>query len=205
MRTKRSQYFESQRRNAADLRQCDYPGCTANAEYRAPKSRESLNEHYWFCIDHIREYNSAWNYYEGLSEVEVEESIRNDVAWGRPTWRLGGRAQEAKVRTAFDAFAEAFGLFEEGDDPRAQADAPPPAERAAIDRALRMLDLRWPTSMDAVRTRYKQLVKQLHPDANGGDPEAEERLKRINQAYSVLKTSALARPRSDEKAAAGAA
>lgn len=187
------------------MRPCDHPGCTEHAEYRAPKSRDSLSEYYWFCMEHIREYNSAWNYYEGLSEVEVEKSIRNDVAWGRPTWRLGGGASEHKVRNAFDAFAEAFGLFEEGEDRTAHADAPPPGERAALDRALRMLGLRWPTSMDEVRARYKQLVKQLHPDANGGDPEAEERLKRINQAYSVLKTSVLARPRTDAKAAAGAA
>ena len=34
-------------------------------------------------------------------------------------------------------------------------------------------------------------MKQLHPDANGGDKEAEERLKLINQAYSTLKHSTL--------------
>jgi len=29
-------------------------------------------------------------------------------------------------------------------------------------------------------------VKRFHPDANGGDKTAEERLKRINQAYTFL-------------------
>jgi curved DNA-binding protein CbpA len=31
------------------------------------------------------------------------------------------------------------------------------------------------------------LAKQHHPDATGGDKQAEERLKDINRAYSLLK------------------
>ena len=145
-------------------------------------------------MDHVREYNRTWNYYEGLSEEEVEDSIRNDVAWGRPTWRLGAGAREDRVRSAFDRFSSKFGLFEDGD---VGSEAPPPGPRGEVERALRMLDLRWPTTIEEVRARYTQLVKKLHPDANGGDPEAEERLKRINQAYSVLKNSALARPKAE--------
>jgi pimeloyl-ACP methyl ester carboxylesterase len=33
-------------------------------------------------------------------------------------------------------------------------------------------------------------VKQLHPDANGGDTSAEEQLKLVNQAYGTLKAAA---------------
>ena len=40
---------------------------------------------------------------------------------------------------------------------------------------------------DEVKTRYKQLAKQHHPDANNGDRDAEERLKTINQAYAALR------------------
>ena len=36
--------------------------------------------------------------------------------------------------------------------------------------------------------RYIELVKRLHPDANGGDKTAEDRLKLVNQAYTTLKT-----------------
>jgi curved DNA-binding protein CbpA len=41
-----------------------------------------------------------------------------------------------------------------------------------------------------IKKRYKTLAKQLHPDANGGDKSAEERLKVINLAYSTLKNCA---------------
>jgi len=49
------------------------------------------------------------------------------------------------------------------------------------------LQLGWPLTIDELKTRYKQLAKKLHPDANGGDREAEDRLKTINAAYAMLR------------------
>jgi len=40
--------------------------------------------------------------------------------------------------------------------------------------------------LTGLKARYKELAKRLHPDVNGGDAEAEERLKRINLAYATL-------------------
>jgi curved DNA-binding protein CbpA len=42
-----------------------------------------------------------------------------------------------------------------------------------------------------VKARYKTLAKRLHPDANGGDKVAEERLKLVNHAYTILKNSVI--------------
>jgi len=53
---------------------------------------------------------------------------------------------------------------------------------------LATLGLSWPTTLAAVKTRYKELAKRHHPDANGGDRAAEERLKTINLAYATLRT-----------------
>jgi DnaJ-class molecular chaperone len=39
-----------------------------------------------------------------------------------------------------------------------------------------------------VKSRYKELVKRLHPDANGGDRSREERLQEIIKAYGYLKS-----------------
>jgi curved DNA-binding protein CbpA len=44
-----------------------------------------------------------------------------------------------------------------------------------------------PLTPARLKARYKELVKLHHPDANGGDKGAEERLKLINQAYATLK------------------
>ena len=60
-----------------------------------------------------------------------------------------------------------------------------PAERNAMG----VLELSWPLTRAVVKSRYKELVKIHHPDANGGDREAEEKLKEINAAYSTLRAS----------------
>lgn len=194
MKPRREQYFDDEMGQPQAERVCDHPGCSSTGQYKAPKSREQLDEYFWFCIDHIREYNASWNYYAGLDEEEVERSVRADICWGRPTWSLGGRGGRAFARAAARGFRDDFNLFAE-DEAAAAFDHVPPAERVEIRKSLRALDLDWPCTIDEVRVRYKELAKKLHPDANGGDAAAEERLKRVNQAYSALKTSALARPR----------
>ena len=193
MNARREKYFETEFGAARTHRVCDHEGCDRPGEYRAPKSRDKLDEYYWFCLDHVREYNTAWNYYAGLDEEEVEECVRKDICWDRPTWSLGGRGARAFVKTASRGFRDDFGFFDE-EKAEAEVEHVPPAERMQIRKSLRVLDLEWPCTIDEVRNRYKQLAKTLHPDANGGDPDAEERLKRVNQAYSQLKTSSLARP-----------
>jgi len=49
-----------------------------------------------------------------------------------------------------------------------------------------LLDLHPPLTTDAVKARYKELVKRHHPDANGGDKASEEKFKQINQAYETI-------------------
>jgi len=71
-------------------------------------------------------------------------------------------------------------------------EVPPEEEPTAEETALAVLDLTPPATLAEIKQRYKALVKRLHPDANGGDTAAEERLKLVNQAYSMLKTAALA-------------
>jgi curved DNA-binding protein CbpA len=52
-----------------------------------------------------------------------------------------------------------------------------------------LFDLQPPLTLIGLKSRYKELVKRHHPDTHGGDRDAEERLKEINQAYSTLKAS----------------
>jgi hypothetical protein len=80
----------------AGLRQCDAPGCREPGEHRAPKSRDRLEDYYWFCLDHVRSYNKQWNYYEGVSPEELEQAIRRSTTWDRPTWPLGAAAAYRK-------------------------------------------------------------------------------------------------------------
>ena len=56
---------------SANLRVCEHPGCAEAGEFRAPRSRENLNQYRWFCLEHVREYNSKWDFYAGMSEDEI--------------------------------------------------------------------------------------------------------------------------------------
>ena len=180
-------------------RSCDHPDCTASGTYRAPVSRARLHEYYWFCIEHIRDYNRNWNYYSGLSDADVEKLIRQDYVGHRPTWPLGQRnARLHNMWTDDDKVEILFDLdggnpsYKNKADPKRQAGSTSPISMSHDESlALNQLDLRWPVSFEEVRGRYVQLVKRLHPDANGGNARAEEKLKRVNHAYSTLKKSSL--------------
>jgi DnaJ-domain-containing protein 1 len=168
-------------------RLCDHPGCEAGGDYRAPRSRLQLDLYYWFCIEHVRAYNTAWNYYAGMSESEIEQEIRRDTVWQRPSWRLGARHGPAFAAHVRDP----FGLYNGSAGSDGHRSRPEPGTRAAsaCDQALAVFDIEPPFTPVRLKSRYKVLVKLHHPDAHGGDKAAEEKLKIINQAYATLKAS----------------
>jgi len=174
-------------------RVCDHPDCVAGGDFRAPKSRLHLRDYYWFCLEHVRAYNAAWNYYAGMSDNEIEAEIRSDTVWQRPTWRLGDRhgpGYTARVRDAFGVFS-AGGHGARGDRRERERPDREAVRRAlsAQEQALAVFEIEPPFTPVRLKARYKALVKLHHPDAHGGDKMAEERLKIVNQAYATLKAS----------------
>ena len=164
---------------------CDYAGCTAEGLYRAPKSRDRLNDYFVFCLDHVRNYNQSWDYYRGMSQDEIEAHIRFDTVWQRPSWPLGNFGLNAH-RDPLDEIRDGFGLFGKKREEKRAAHQDWVA-RSPEEKALQLLGLKPPPVFAEIKARYKELVKRFHPDANGGDKGAEEQLKLINQAYSTLK------------------
>jgi curved DNA-binding protein CbpA len=169
------------------VRVCDHPDCVNGGDFRAPKSRLNLRDYYWFCLEHVRAYNAAWNFYAGMSASEIEAEIRHDTVWQRPSWRLGDRhgpAASARLR-------DPLGVFGNGaNHARGQSTGRSEAERrmlSARDQALAVFAIDPPFTPSRLKARYKALVKLHHPDAHGGDKAAEEKLKVINQAYATLK------------------
>ena len=166
-------------------RPCDWPDCHRQGLHRAPRSRDDLENYFWFCLDHVRMYNKAWNYYKGMSEEEVEADLRNDTVWHRPTWPLG-EAGRAFTFAGGGMFAR-FGIFGRPGNGR-PASRPRRPETPEV-RAMKVLDLEPPVSVATVKARYKVLVKRHHPDATGGDKESEEKFKLINNAYRTIMDS----------------
>ncbi len=155
---------------------CAAPDCAEPGQFRAPEDREHLNSYVWFCLEHVRAYNAAWNFCAGMSDDEMEAEIRRDTVWRRPSWRLGAW-RNFRVHDPFD-------LFEDGG-----GGAPPPGAAAANGEeaaALALFELDATADTAAVKARYKELAKRLHPDSTGGDKAAEEQLKDVNRAYATL-------------------
>jgi hypothetical protein len=174
------------------VRPCDHQGCEGTGSYPAPRGRDDLRSYYWFCLDHVREYNRAWNYYAGMTAEEVETHVREDVVGWRPTWPMGMNAR-FDPRSAH-GFRDPFGFFAEGSEAedrrfrRGTAEPPETEGRKTPERrAYALFGLEPPVTLARLKARYKELVKRHHPDANGGDKAAEEKLKLINVAYGFLK------------------
>lgn len=163
------------------------PGCHGHGEHKAPKDR-SLNEHYWFCFDHVREYNAAWDYFSGMNAQEVEAQILNSIYGDRPTWRydVDGAATEALKRAAWQTYH-----FTDKEPPRESAGTNSTAANPNTPEheSLAIMGLEPPVTLPEIKTRYKELAKKYHPDYNPGDKKAEDLLKSINMAYTILKLS----------------
>jgi len=162
------------------------PGCQEAAHYRAPRSPRTLHSYYWFCLEHVRDYNRSWDYFREMRPDQIEAYRHSVNTWHRPTWRMGvnGHARASSVRWGSDS--DPFGLFDEDGNPFDQITEPQPRVDKVVAKALATLELAPLATAQDVRTRYKALAKKYHPDLNGGSKAAEERLKEINQAYSSL-------------------
>ena len=161
------------------MRICAAEGCRAEAHYRAPRSRDALRDYIWFCLEHVRAYNRSWNYYEGLQGAALEAEIRRATTWERPSWKF------ATGKPAEEMFDDPLGLFDTDRERRANHRTLTPEER----RAWKTLRMEPVSDLDQVKQQYKTLAKANHPDINGGDAAAEERLKEINLAYDLVRRS----------------
>ncbi|MEL7027528.1 MAG: J domain-containing protein [Pseudomonadota bacterium] len=170
-------------------RRCDHKGCDQVGQYRAPKSPDDLDEFFWFCKDHVREYNLKWNFFEGATEAELAEQFDKDRVWERPTKPFGkpGEEQRAWSRLGVEDAHQILGenaTLNPGKSVTGTRKLPP-KERKAID----ILEAKDHWTKAEIRKQYKSLVKDLHPDMNGGNRADEDRLQEVVWAWDQIKDS----------------
>lgn len=183
---------------AADAPTCQWKGCDQPGAHRAPKGRAREGEFYLFCAEHVRQYNASYNYFEGMNDREVE-NFQTEARYGhRPTWKLGENAWSGDGRrgTSQDEMrgfaahrssnAQNFHAFR-ANQARAEARRPQRRLKPLERKSLETLGLGDSARRDDIKARFKALVKQHHPDANGGDRGSEDKLREIIQAYNYLK------------------
>jgi curved DNA-binding protein CbpA len=173
---------------------CQWDGCEKPGVHRAPVGRNAEGQYFVFCFEHVKDYNKGYNYFSGLSDTEVARYQKEAVTGNRPTWSMGvnknakwsptmnqARTGAAKLRDplGFAGWRMNGGKHEESGRDRKLK----PLEGKAFET----LGLAANATSSDIKSRYKDLVKKHHPDANGGDRGSEERFREVIQAYQLLK------------------
>ena len=173
----------------SEMPRCDRAGCQAAGVYLAPMGRTREGQYFSFCLDHVREYNASYNYFAGMSEEAVARYQRDAVVGHRPTWSMGvNRAARRRGEAGDNGFEDRLGLFGgRGFRPRPET----PRHGRRVLNALATLGVEETADAATIKARYKDWVKRLHPDANGGDRSSEGKLREIIQAYNCLKSARL--------------
>jgi hypothetical protein len=179
--------FHGRVEGAAD--RCAVPGCRAPGEYRAPLTASDFDgpgDWRWLCLDHVREHNAKYNYFEGMTPGEIEAAQSPIAGWERQTraFSLAGADPGpawSDFRDPLDAISARFR---------------PGVARRETSRftgeerhALGTLGLREDVDLHAVRKRYSELVRRYHPDRNGGDRSHERQLGEVLAAWQKLKVA----------------
>ena len=175
-------------------RLCSEPGCKEVGEFRAPPgegARADFNgpgQWRFLCLDHVREFNARYNFFNGMSADEITAQQRPYAGWERET-RAFSAAPGATPRWAdfvdpLDAIQARYGSGRQA----ARKDGKPLSDGER--RALRVLGLDADVDRRALRQRYSELVRRYHPDRNGGDRSHEQALQQAIEAYQTLKGAA---------------
>ncbi len=183
----------------ADVPDCAWEGCDQPGIYKAPKGHRFEGEYHHFCLDHVRHYNTAFNFFADMTEKEREKHLyTTSQTDGRPSWGLGSKpgAYNGPRMPKKDPNAQAKRFS----DPlhiwaryaRHNARGPQPERAIKLNendrRAFEQLGFKTSAKSEEIKRAYKALVKIHHPDANGGDKSSEERLRSIIAAYTHLKS-----------------
>ena len=191
----------------ADTVACDSPGCKQPGLYRAPKGRGAEGQYWRFCLEHVRQYNAKYNYFNGMSDDAVAAFQKDAIIGHRPTWSMGvkgagsagggasanGRRRASKSGVARDwEYSDPLGVLRaEGGGQRRRVEPERPRYSGPVRQALDVLGLDETADAATIKATYKSLVKRFHPDAHGGDRSYEERLRDIIRANDTLKAAGL--------------
>lgn len=148
-------------REAVNVRICDRHGCDEPGDCPAPKAPNSP-ERWYFCQRHAAEYNSKWDYFEGLDKAEK-----------------AARAKSEQAESAGYAEAQHYGWAGSGDGSRSADEM----------RALEVLGLESDADFTAIKKAWREKAKLVHPDVKPGDKDAAAEFQKLQLAYEVLKAA----------------
>jgi hypothetical protein len=167
---------------------CAVPGCAERGEFKAPLQPANFDgpgAWRFLCLDHVRQHNAKYNFFEGMSPDEISDAQSPLAGWERPGRKFAANGADPPPRWSdfadpLDAIAMRFGR---------RGDAAPARFDKAQRQALSVLGLGEDADRHGLRQTYSTLVRRYHPDKNGGDRSHEARLRAVIEAYQLLRKS----------------
>ena len=162
---------------------CDWKNCKEIGAYKAPIEKDNSKKYRLLCLNHIKEFNKNWNYFENMNDHEIEFFIKSDLTWHKTTKKFGSSDNFFNILWN-NALNDKFNFFKEEK-----------INHSSISRkfnekdkdAFRIMGLELNADWSIIQKKFKTLVKKFHPDRNSGNKEFENKLKKITLAYSHLK------------------
>ena len=161
---------------------CEWSNCKEIGKHKAPIEKDNSKNFKWLCQDHVELFNSKWNYFEGMSQKEIENFLKSDLTWHRPTQKFGSSDNFFNILWN-NALSDKFKIFNENGRMNIGNKNLCEKDKDAFGIMGLELSADWTT----IQKKFKTLVKKFHPDKNSGSKKYEDKLKKITLAYSHLK------------------
>ena len=162
---------------------CEWENCKESGDFKAPLERDNAKNYRWLCEDHIKLFNKNWNYFDGMGQNEIENFVKSDLTWHRPTQQFGSADNFFNILWN-NALSDKFNFFKQEKIINNLNNR----QLSEKDKdAFRIMGLEFNTEWPLIQKKFKMLVKKFHPDRNSGNKQFEDKLKKITLAYSHLK------------------
>ena len=161
---------------------CEWENCKVIGEFKAPTEKDNSKNFKWLCEDHIKLFNKNWNYFEGMSQNEIENFLKSDLTWHRPTQKFSSVDNFFNILWN-NALSDKFKIFEKENPVHIYNEKLCERDKDAF----RIIGLKFDADLTVIQKKFKTLVKKFHPDKHSGNKKYEDKLKKITLAYSHLK------------------
>ena len=162
---------------------CEWENCEESGKYKAPLEKDNSKNYKWLCKEHIIFFNKNWNYFDGMSQNEIESFLKSDITWHRPTQKFGSSDNFFNILWN-NALSDKFNFFKEEKISESFSNR----NLSEKDKdAFKILELEFNANWTQIQKKFKTLVKKFHPDRNSGSKKFEDKLKKVTLAYSHLK------------------
>ena len=162
---------------------CEWENCKEIGSYKAPVEKDNSKNYRWLCEKHIVSFNKSWDYFDGMNQGEIEDFLKSDATWHRPTQKFGSSDNFFNILWN-NALNDKFNFFRQEKNTHNLNEKK--LNEKDID-AFKIMGLELNESCPIIQKKFKTLVKKFHPDKNSGNKQFEDKLKKITLAYSHLR------------------